>query len=63
MEMFLTVIGALNVGFLQTLKLFVVTLIGALPLGLVISFGSMSPVYAASVADKDGCLDHSGARL
>lgn len=36
------VIGALNVGFLQTLKLFMVTLIGAIPLGLVISFGSMS---------------------
>ena len=40
--MFLTVIGALNEGFLQTLKLFAVTLIGALPLGLVVSFGSMS---------------------
>ena len=40
--MFLTVVGALNAGFLQTLKLFAVTLIGALPLGLVISFGSMS---------------------
>ena len=40
--MFATVIGALNVGFLKTLKLFAVTLIGALPLGLVISFGSMS---------------------
>ncbi len=40
--MFATVIGALSEGFLQTLKLFVVTLIGALPLGLVISFGSMS---------------------
>ena len=40
--MFLTVVGALNTGFLQTLKLFAVTLIGALPLGLVISFGSMS---------------------
>lgn len=36
------VLGALNVGFLQTLKLFVVTLLGALPLGLIISFGSMS---------------------
>jgi polar amino acid transport system permease protein len=36
------VIRALNVGFLQTLKLFFVTLIGAIPLGLVISFGSMS---------------------
>lgn len=40
--MFITVIGALNEGFLQTLKLFAVTLIGALPLGLIISFGSMS---------------------
>lgn len=40
--MFLTVIGALNEGFLQTLRLFTVTLLGALPLGLVISFGSMS---------------------
>ena len=40
--MFLTVIGALNEGFLQTLKLFAVTLIGAIPLGLIISFGSMS---------------------
>lgn len=40
--MFLTVIGALNEGFLQTLKLFAVTLVGAIPLGLVIAFGSMS---------------------
>lgn len=40
--MFQTVIGALNEGFLQTFKLFVITLIGALPLGLLISFGSMS---------------------
>ena len=40
--MFATVAGALNVGFLQTLRLFAVTLLGALPLGLVISFGSMS---------------------
>ncbi len=40
--MFVTVLGALNEGFLQTLKLFAVTLIGALPLGLIISFGSMS---------------------
>ena len=46
MEVFLeqlpVVIKALNIGFLQTLKLFFVTLLGALPLGLVISFGSMS---------------------
>lgn len=40
--MFLTVLGALNEGFLQTLKLFAVTLVGAIPLGLVVSFGSMS---------------------
>lgn len=36
------VIHSLNIGFLQTLKLFFVTLIGAFPLGLIISFGSMS---------------------
>lgn len=36
------VIKALNTGFLQTLKLFFVTLIGAFPLGLIIAFGSMS---------------------
>ena len=36
------VIGALNEGFLATLKLFVVTLVGAIPLGLVVAFGSMS---------------------
>ena len=35
------VLEALNVGFLQTLKLFAVTLLGAIPLGLIISFGSM----------------------
>lgn len=29
-------------GFIQTVKLFLVTLVGALPLGLIISFGSMS---------------------
>ena len=41
-EQFPVVFDALNIGFLQTLKLFLVTLVGALPLGLVISFGSMS---------------------
>lgn len=39
---FQTVISALNSGFVKTLQLFFVTLIGALPLGLIISFGSMS---------------------
>ncbi len=36
------VISSLNGGFLQTLRLFFVTLLGALPLGLVISLGSMT---------------------
>ena len=36
------VVKALNTGFLQTLKLFIVTLIGAIPLGLIITFGSTS---------------------
>ena len=36
------VIRSLNRGFLQTLKLFFVTLLGAFPLGLIIAFGSMS---------------------
>lgn len=39
---FLIVVSALNSGFLITLKLFFVTLVGALPLGLVISLGSMN---------------------
>lgn len=42
MEQMPIVISALNVGFIQTLKLFFVTLIGALPLGLLIAFGAMS---------------------
>ena len=40
--MFSTVLAALTEGFLKTLQLFGVTLLGAIPLGLVISFGSMS---------------------
>lgn len=40
--MFATVLQALNEGFIETLKLFAVTLLGALPLGLLIAFGSMS---------------------
>ena len=39
---FQAVVSALNQGFLKTLQLFFVTLIGALPLGLIISFGSMN---------------------
>ncbi len=43
------VIGALNTGFIQTLKLFSVTLLGAFPLGLVIAFGSLSRIRVISV--------------
>ena len=39
---FQTVLSALNSGFLKTLELFFITLIGALPLGLIIAFGSMN---------------------
>lgn len=42
LEQFPIVFQALNIGFFQTMKLFMVTLLGALPLGLIISFGSMS---------------------
>ena len=42
MDVLSVVVGALNTGFLATLKLFFVTLVGALPLGLVIAFGSMN---------------------
>ena len=42
LEQFPIVVKALNIGFMQTLKLFFVTLTGAFPLGLFIAFGSMS---------------------
>lgn len=46
------VLHSLNIGFLQTLKLFFVTLLGAFPLGLLISFGSMSRVKPLSYVTK-----------
>ncbi|MCD8217213.1 MAG: amino acid ABC transporter permease [Clostridiales bacterium] len=52
LEQFPIVIHSLNVGFLQTLKLFLVTLAGAIPLGLVISFGSMSRIRILSGFSK-----------
>ena len=39
---FKIVFSSLNEGFVQTLLLFIVTLLGAIPLGLIISFGTMS---------------------
>ncbi len=65
MDMFLTVIGALNEGFLQTLKLFAITLIGMpCPWALIISFGSMSrftPSFASTY--PAGGVDHRGTPL
>ena len=51
-EQFPAVFSALNEGFLQTLKLFGITLLGALPLGLIISFGSMSRFKPLSILTK-----------
>ena len=42
------VFNSLNEGFLQTLYLFGVTLLGAIPLGLIISFGSMRKIKVIS---------------
>ena len=42
--MFWTVTSSLWDGFLMTLKLFVLTLLFSLPLGLLISLGSMSRI-------------------
>ena len=46
------VVKSLNIGFLQTLKLFGITLLGALPLGLLLSFGSMSKFKPLSILIK-----------
>ena len=51
-EQFPTVFDALNVGFLQTLKLFFVTLLGALPLGLIIAFGSMTRIWPVKIITR-----------
>ena len=52
LQQFPIVVRSLNVGFLQTLKLFFVTLIGAIPLGLVIALGSMSRVKPVSILSR-----------
>ena len=51
-EQFPIVFDALNVGFIQTLKLFIITLVGALPFGLIIAFGSMSKFKPLSAVVK-----------
>ena len=52
LKQFPIVIQSLNIGFLQTLKLFFVTLLGALPLGLLIAHGSMSRVKPISALTR-----------
>lgn len=52
MQQFPTVVGALNEGFVVTFKLFFVTLVGALPLGLLICFGAMSQFKPLSIITR-----------
>ena len=40
--MFSTVLSSLSLGFLKTLEIFILTIVGAIPLGLLISLGEMS---------------------
>ncbi len=50
--MFQEVILELTAGFGKTLELFALTLIGSIPLGLVIAFGSMSKIKALKFITK-----------
>ena len=52
LKQFPIVVQSLNIGFLQTMKLFFVTLLGAIPLGLVIALGSMSRVKPLSALTR-----------
>ena len=52
--MFVTVLEALNEGFLETLKLFAVTLMGAIPLGLLIAMGFMNGWAPLRFLDRQG---------
>lgn len=52
LEQFPVVVKSLNVGFLQTLRLFLITLAGALPLGLLICVGSKSRIRPVSLFFK-----------
>ena len=51
-ETFLVVLSELNIGFVQTLKLFFVTLLGAIPLGLLIALCTMSKFRPLSALFK-----------
>lgn len=47
-----TVMESLCMGFLKSLEIFILTLLGAVPIGLIISFGSMSRCRAVSLPIK-----------
>ena len=57
------VIPALNVGFLQTLKLFFVTLLGAIPLGLLVCLGSLSKIRPLQMLVRTFVWIIRGSRL
>lgn len=46
--MFLSVVQSLSLGFLKALEIFALTLLGSIPLGLLLSLGSMSRVKPVS---------------
>ncbi len=46
------VLSDLNTGFLKSLEIFVLTLLGAIPLGLVVAFGSMNKIAPIRWASK-----------
>jgi len=50
--MFLSVVESLSLGFLKSLEIFALTLLGAIPLGLIVSLGSMSRVKPLSLFIK-----------
>lgn len=50
--MFLTVLSSLSQGFLKSLEIFALTLLGAIPLGLIIALGSMSRFKPLSLLTK-----------
>lgn len=50
--MFQTVLLSLNEGFIKTLQLFCITLLGAIPLGLVVCFMSMSKIKVIKYITK-----------
>jgi len=46
--MFFTVVQSLSEGFLKSLEIFALTLLGAIPLGLIVSLGTMSRIKPLS---------------